>query len=158
MKWPGRLLTGVKSRDGKYFGSKSGTLEAVGLLLPFVTNPEELVGQQVVLEVDNLGVVYGWNKKHCRGDPETSVLLRALHVLEARIACKVHVKHVSRCSTEMAILADKLTRASSTDRWAEERISQADRRVLTGPLMDWLRNPVVDWNLPEKLCKNIGDC
>jgi hypothetical protein len=35
----------------------------VGLILPFVTKPSELVGQHIVLGVDNLSVVYAWQKR-----------------------------------------------------------------------------------------------
>ena len=154
-RWPKTLLTGQKSRNGKYFGSKSCTLEAVGLLMAAVSDPMAMAGKHVVLEVDNLGVVYGWEKKHLKEDPETSLLLRCLHVLEAKLACKIYVKHVKRCSTEMATLADKLSRASTTDDWCLKKIKHASRLKLMGGLKAWLENPVIDWTLPEKLCKEI---
>jgi len=62
LRWPHILLTGAKNRKGNYFGSMSSTLEAVGLLLPFLTNPKDLRGQHVLLEVDNTSVVYAWEK------------------------------------------------------------------------------------------------
>ena len=37
IRWPENLLTVAKNRNGKFFGSLSATLEAVGLLLPFLT-------------------------------------------------------------------------------------------------------------------------
>ena len=155
-KWPKHLLTGQRSRSGRYFGSKSGTLEAVGLLLPALTDPGRLTGRHVVLEVDNLGVVFGWKKKHSKEDPETSLLLRCLHVLEARLACKFYVQHVKRCSTKMAELADKLTRTSTTDEECWKALATAERKELTGELAEWLTKPVVDWELPEKLCIEVG--
>jgi hypothetical protein len=155
-RWPKMLLTGQNCRNGKYFGSKSCTLEAVGLLMAVVTDPATMVGRHVVLEVDNLGVVYGWEKKHCKEDPETSLLLRCLHVLEAKLSCKIYVKHVKRCSTEMALLADKLSRASTTDDECREKTKHASKLELLGSLKAWLENPVIDWTLPEKLCKEIG--
>jgi len=104
LRWPEGLLTKAKNRKGVFFGSKSGTLEMVGLLLPFLTQPGILRGQHVVLEVDNLEVVYGWQKKYCREDAETSLLLRCLHVIESFIECKIYVTHVKRCSTHVANL------------------------------------------------------
>ena len=52
----------TKSQKGTFFGSKSGTLEMVGLLLPFLSTPKLLIGKHIVLEVDNMGIVYGWRK------------------------------------------------------------------------------------------------
>jgi hypothetical protein len=60
MSWPGNLLMGLKNRNGSYFGTKSGTLEAVGLILPFISYPGELVGKKIVLQVDNTSLIYGW--------------------------------------------------------------------------------------------------
>lgn len=68
-------------------------LETVSLLLPFLTRPEEMVGKRFELEVDHVEVVFGWEKRYCRNDPETSMLLQCLHVLEARLSCRIHVTH-----------------------------------------------------------------
>jgi hypothetical protein len=89
LKWPKGLLVGKQSRSGAYFGSKSATLEMVGLFLPFLTQPQNLTGKHVVLQVDNSAVVYAWQKKHTVQDPETSLLVRSLHVLEAFLECKI---------------------------------------------------------------------
>ena len=58
LTWPDKLLNGAKNRNGAFFGTKSGTLEAVGLILPFLSYPSELKNQNILLQVDNLGVVY----------------------------------------------------------------------------------------------------
>jgi hypothetical protein len=86
LRWPPHLLTHDKNREGTFFRSKSGTLETVGLLLPFITNPEQLVGKHIVLGVDNTSVVYAWHKRYSKRDPETS-LIRVLHVIEAYLHC-----------------------------------------------------------------------
>ena len=85
-----------------YVGSKSGTLEMVGLLLPFLAQPEEVAGRHVVLKEDNIEVVCGRNKRYSKGDAETSFLIRCLHVLEVNLECKIYVTHVKRCSTAVA--------------------------------------------------------
>jgi hypothetical protein len=155
LKWPGKLITGWKSRTGKHFGTKSSTLEAVGLLLPICTEPWKLTGRHVVLEVDNIAVVYGWERKHNKNDPETSVLLRCLHVLESKLSCRIHVQYVRRCSTEAAETADKLTREETTDRELERKLCQVGKNVPAGALTRWLEEPLVDWSLPEKLCRDV---
>ncbi len=47
MSWPGNLLMGLKNRNGSYFGTKSGTLETVGLILPFISYPGELLERKL---------------------------------------------------------------------------------------------------------------
>jgi hypothetical protein len=47
------------------------TLEATGLLLPLRTVPGVIASQHVVLGVDNLDVVYGWQNGGCKGDKWT---------------------------------------------------------------------------------------
>ncbi len=51
----------------------------------------------IVLELDNTAVQYGWNKRYCKNDPETSVLIRALHIIEAYLHCRIYVRHVKEC-------------------------------------------------------------
>ncbi len=65
------------------FGSKSTTLEMVGLLLPFLTIPDMLGGRHVVLQVDNIAALFGWEDKQVKGDITASILIRALHLIEA---------------------------------------------------------------------------
>jgi len=114
LRWPKGLLTGAKNPEGTYFGSKSGTLEMVGLLLPFLSKPKQLQGRHILLEVDNLSVVYAWEKRYSKEDAETSLLVRCLHVIEVQLECKIYVSHVRRCSGKIATLADSLSRRSSS--------------------------------------------
>jgi hypothetical protein len=72
MSWPGNLLMGQKNINGCYFGTKRGTLEAVGLILPFISYPTDLIGQKIVLQVDNTSLIYGWEKHYCKNDAEKS--------------------------------------------------------------------------------------
>jgi hypothetical protein len=129
-------------------GSKSGTLEMVGLLIPFLSCPGTLRGRHIVLGVDNVSVVYAWLKKYCKNDPERSLLIRTLHVIEAFLHCKIYVTHVKRLSTNIAAMADRLSREST--------ISDEDRIWLDrvpvyrpwGQLGACLERPVLNWNLP----------
>jgi hypothetical protein len=155
VRWPFHLLTRDKSRGGSYMGAKSGTLEMVGLLLPFLSVPQMLKGRHIVLGVDNASVVYAWPKRYCKNDPETSLLIRTLHVVESYLCCKIYVTHVKRMSTPMAALADHLSREST--------ITPADRACLTGArihrpwgkLGHWLENPVLNWNLPMEILEDV---
>jgi hypothetical protein len=155
LRWPPHLLTRDKSRGGGYFGSKSGTLEMVGLLLPFVTSPKTLIGEHVVLGVDNTSVVYGWQKRYCKNDPETSLLIRVLHVIEAYLECKIYVTHVRRLSTEPATLADALSREATTNDAVRAAIANVPIFRPWGQLSRWLEAPLLDWNLPLKILDDV---
>jgi hypothetical protein len=156
VRWPDRLLRSQRNRHGKYFGSKSTTLETVGLLLPLVIRPKEVCGQHVVLHVDNIAVVYAWKKKYCSGDPETSLLIRCLHVLEAFLECKLYVRHLRRMSTPIAKIADGLSRQSTITPELRGVVGKAPWESLEGPLAEWLENPVLDWDLPLKIVTYIS--
>jgi hypothetical protein len=156
MSWPGNLLMGLKNRNGSYFGTKSGTLEAVGLILPFVSYPSELIGKKIVLQVDNTSLIYGWEKHYCKNDPETSLLLCVLHVIEVYLPCKIHVQHVKRCSTTMARIVDQLTRTSTTTAKTLRKIENSERFMPKGAMHKWLKQPTLDWSLPEKIVKEIS--
>jgi hypothetical protein len=123
IRWPENLLTRAKGREGKFFGSKSGTLEMVGLLIPCVTVPEKMKNQHVILFVDNSSLIYLWGKRYSRNDPETSLLIRALYVIESFLSCKIYVKHVRRLSTPEATLVDHLSR--------EATITPEDRMIMS---------------------------
>ena len=154
-KWPENFLRTARDRSGKFFGTKSTCLEAVGLVVPFLTIPAELCGKFIVLYVDNLNVVYAWEKRHCKADAETSALIRALHIVEARLACKIFVRHMARMSTPMAALADRLSRDSSTSAADRGLLEKVGWRQPGGALEKWLAAPRVDWELGLKLVKDI---
>ena len=154
-KWPMNLLRIRKDRNGKFFGSKSTFLETVGLLVPFITCPNEVRNQFVRLFIDNTNVIYAWNKRSCTKDAETSVLIRTLHLIEAKLECKITVEYMRRMSTPEATLADHLSRTSSTTAEDAEKIAHLNWRELSGPLKEWLKDPRVDWNLPVKIIEHL---
>ena len=123
--------------------------------MPFLSYPSELKNQNILLQVDNLGVVYGWTKKYCKNDPETSLLLRTLHIIEAFLPCKIYVEHVKRCSNNMSRLVDSLSRKSTTTVSDLEKISKGLIHHPSGAICDWLDHPVLDWTFPEKIVKDI---
>ena len=114
LKWPLALLTKHTDCRNRLWGGKSGTLECVGLLIPFLTDPKSLMNKFIVLYVDNISLIYAWEKKYCKNDEETSILIRCLHILEAFLECRIFVEHVKRRSNKMATLVDNLSRESST--------------------------------------------
>jgi hypothetical protein len=157
LSWPKNLLMGEKTRNGVYFGTKSGTLETIGLLLPFISYPKDLVGKHILLQVDNTSLGYGWEKHYCKNDPETSLLLRALHVVESLLSCRIYVKYVRRRSNTMARLVDDLSRKSTTTAKTLQKTKNEQMYISGGALVEWLKNPVLDWTLPEKIVAEIKE-
>jgi hypothetical protein len=153
--WPETLLTSAVSSNGKNFASKSTTLEMIGLLIPFLSIPWKLWGRHIVLEVDNTAVQYGWQKKYCKNDPETSILIRALHIVEAFLHCRIYVQHVKRISTDMAKLADSFSREETTTAECKMKTNHLEMRKIEGAILDWLKNPLLDWDLGLKLVNEI---
>ncbi len=58
LKWPAGLISGKKNLQGKAFGNKTAMLEAVGLLLPFLSVPWAVRNRHVTLEVDNISLIF----------------------------------------------------------------------------------------------------
>ncbi len=156
-KWPIELLTSKKDSNGVLMGFKSTMLEAIGLLVPFVSHPDLMRHRYVVLQVDNIAVVYAWEKRYCKNDAETSLLIRVLHILEAKLECKIHCEHLPRKSNHMAILADHLSRKSTTTKAEMDQIKHIEWKPLKGALLNWINDPILDWNLPVKICSEIKD-
>ena len=76
-------MTKLRDSWGCLWGSKSSALECIGLLIPFVTRPDLIRNKYVILYVDNISLLYAWEKKYCKNDEETLILVRCLQVLEA---------------------------------------------------------------------------
>jgi hypothetical protein len=97
-----------------FANNNSGVLESIGLLLPFLCIPHKLQNKQIILQTDNLAVVFAWQKKYAKNDEKLSIFIQSLHLIECALHCKIFVEHVHRCSTPAAKMADALTRKSTT--------------------------------------------
>jgi hypothetical protein len=153
--WPKTFLEEAKDEKGAFYGSKTATLEAIGLLLPFLTKPESLKGKHMVFRIDNMAVVYGWENKQIKNDTAATIVLRAVNLLAAYLGVHVHVQHIPRCSNTLSTLADHLSRKSSTTTEDMNMLADVPESEINGSLIHWLSNPVLDWNLPRKLLSEI---
>ncbi len=151
LRWPEKLLTEKRDATGAFFGGKSTFLESVGLIIPFLTAPELVRRKYVRLFVDNTNLFHAWEKRHCNFDQETSIVIRCLHILEAKLECVISVEYTRRMSNPMAALADRLTRGSTTTDKDMESISHLEWKEVDGPFFEWLKDPILDWDLPVKL-------
>jgi hypothetical protein len=153
--WPMFLLTKAVDRKGAHFGCKSATLEAVGILLPFVTIPEALRGRHVVLKLDNKAVVYGWSSRGVRRDTAASILIRAVHLISSYLGCTVHVEHLPRMSSDLSKLADHLSRKDTTKSEDWEQVAHIPMSKPHSVLEEWLEQPGDDWDLAQRLLNAV---
>ena len=157
LSWPAGLLTVVNNEKGCSSGCKSTTLEAVGLLLPFVAFPDKVKGRNIVFKVDNLAVIYGWYKGYVKNDKSASEVLKAVHYLSGMLGTTVNVEHVDRESNEMAELADVLSRRlDSRSDVSREALKAAKRGCVSGYLPEWLKNPTEGRSLCKELLTELG--
>jgi len=149
--FPKSLL--LEKRDSKdhAYGCKSSTLEAIGVLLPFICCPQILVGQEVTLLTDNEALVHGWDKRRVPHDTTASIFLRAIHIIAAFLGASVEIRHLPRMSTPSAELVDALSRSTTTQDCHKRAISDAPPVVIPQALTAWMENPTEDWQLPITL-------
>jgi hypothetical protein len=153
--FPREFLLNKRDAADHAFGCKSSTLEAVGLLLPFLCCPNILIGREVTLLTDNEALVFGWDKRRVPHDNSASILLRAIHIISAFLGASVEIRHLPRMSTPSAELADALSRSTTTLACHLEAVSQAPPAVVPSQLTDWFQNPTEDWNLPITLLRYV---
>jgi len=149
--WPRPFL--LKHRDSldHAYGCKSSTLEAIGLILPLLCCPQILVNRQVTLLTDNEALVFGWERRRVAHDTSASIFLRAIHIISAYLGASIEIRHLPRISTPSAILADALTRSTTTTSEHEAMISSAPPVLIPQALLEWLDTPNEDWALALSL-------
>ena len=152
LSWPGMLITGQVDEKGCSFGSKSTTLEAVGILIPLLAFKQKVSGKEIIFKVDNMAVTWGWQKGYVKGDKTASEILKAARYLAGFLGTTIYIEHVDRMSSEMASLADELSRRESCkDPETAEKLKEAYFSPVTGFLMQWLQNPKESEDLCMKL-------
>ena len=70
--WSDELSRSFHDSKKKLLGCKTTTLEFAGILIPFLTHPEMLMNQTVVIQVDNIGCHYAWENGYSNGDQTAS--------------------------------------------------------------------------------------
>ena len=156
LSWPEGLLTERKDEKGSWFGSKSATLEAVGLLIPLIVFPETVAGKQLIFKVDNTAVMWGWQSGYVKNDKSASEVLKAVRYLGGFLGASIFIQHVGRMSDDMASLADELSRRERSKNWRfSEALEKAEYRPTEGYLMEWLGNPCSGADLFQGLVKEL---
>jgi hypothetical protein len=149
--FPKSFLLEKRDASDHAFGCKFSTLEAVGIILPFLCCPALLIGREVTLLTDNEALVFGWDKRRVPHDTSASIFIRAIHIISSFLGSSVEVRHLPRISTPSAELVDALTRSTTTLDIHKEAVSNIPPAVIPQVLTDWFENPQDDWSLPLSL-------
>ena len=153
--WPETFIEKKRDKNKKRFGNKTCTLEAIGVLLPFLLIPDKLKNQHIICGVDNMGVVFGWANKKLKRDTCASILIRALHVIEAYLGSVIHVVHVPRVSNWESETADNLSRERTTGFLEKQMLSRTGLNTKLEVLSEWFINPTEDWTLADRLLLHV---
>ena len=125
LEWP-KSLTQQMDEKRKHFGCKSTTLEAIGILLPFLAFPEKIIGKNVVFEIDNMVVLFRWYNGN---DKTASAVLNSVHYLSSVTGTKVNVEQVNRVLNDIVDLTDELSRKRySSNEEAVCALEKAEKR------------------------------
>jgi hypothetical protein len=120
-----------------------------------LTVPELIYGRHVILRVDNIACVYGYENGQLKNDESASIMIRTARLVAAYLESVVHVEHIPCRSCWEAELVDNLSR-SSTSGFLEQRVlSRFSHRELPEVLVKWLHKPSNNWSLPLKLLEHV---
>ena len=110
----------------------------------------------MVFMIDNMAVLYGWYKGHVSNDESASKVLKCVHYLSRMLGTTVNVEYVDRVSTEMAKLADELSRkAVSGNPEAREALERVGHSAVCAHLLRWLKDPMGEKNLCQMLVNEL---
>ena len=156
VNWPQERLTCLKDDRGRSFGSKSTTLEAVGMLRPFLAFPDGVSGKSIVFKIDNIAVLFGWYSGYAKQDEGASEVLKSVQYISNVMGTVVNVQHAERVSDELAELAEELSRRKQSKKpKAREALEKAEFREVKSFLTEWLTDPCGKSDLCKKLLKEI---
>ena len=118
---------------------------------------EKVSGKEIIFKIDNIAVSWGWQRGYVKGDKTASEILKAARYLAGFLGTTIYIDHVDRMSSEMASLADELSRREkSKNPEMAERLKRALYRPVTGYLKRWLENPITGEDLSYNLLKEIA--
>jgi hypothetical protein len=78
-----------------------------------------------------MGVVYGWENKKSK-DKCASMLIKALHIIEAYLGSHIHLVHVPRISNWEGEVADNLSRERTTGFLEKQMLNRPQKSRLAG--------------------------
>ena len=153
--WPLTFLNEAKNAKGHYYGNNTDTLEAIGILLPFLCIPQKIKKSTLIFYIDNINVVIAWHSKRLKLNNSLSTILLTIQALACYLGCHVTLKFRPRISTKWAKLADDLSRFSTTTKYDIDLLTNAEYNFYTGIFLHWLKNPTETCPLPLLLLREL---
>lgn len=153
--WPENGLIIKLDQKGAKFANKTTTLEMIGVILPFLLIPDQLAGQHIVLKVDNIACIFGWENRSVAGDRCASVLIRCLHLISSYLGSVIHMQHLPRVSSWDAELTDRLSRERTTTLNDRKLLNAFSNRPLPRCFSKWLDSPTEDFSLCDEVLSEI---
>ena len=141
MAWPASVNRGKRDAEGRTLTKKLSWFEILGPLLVLAAAPELCAGREIRVWVDNKGAVDIYEKGYSPRCDLCTCVARAINVVAGRLACRVAVAKITRCSTVGAVLADTLSKADFHGflrRW-EGPLPEGARAPLV--LLRWVNDP-----------------
>ena len=148
--WDNNMISVKKDSKGARFGSKTTTLEMVGIVLPFLLYPSFLLNQHVVFSTDNMGCFFGWENMSVKGDTTASILVKSVLLMSTFLGTTVHIVHVPRKTTWENVVADMLSRKRTTNCAVKKLLKSFGATAVPQFFADWLSDPSEDWDMPVK--------
>jgi hypothetical protein len=124
-------------------------------ILPLLLIPNELRNQHIVFKTDKLACVFGHNNKGIKNDACTSILIKSVQHICAFLGSAAHVIHVPCRSDWASEMADNLSHETTTGFLETQMLNRHPSLQTPAVLLDWLQNPVEDWELPFKLLNHV---
>ncbi len=153
--WESNFITTTFDQQGKFIGCKTTLLEIIGWILPLYHMIQTIKNKRVLILVDNVASVFGYENGKSRQDPWASFMLNAINFVLVRNQVKLYVQHLRRVSTFQAILADALTRK---DKQGIAFVQKQNTKISRGwppALTSWMKNPTLNQNFKHELLNNF---
>jgi hypothetical protein len=144
-----------KDSKGAEMGSKTTTLEMIGILLHLVFYPHLFSNQHAVFKTDNMACFYGWDSQYVKNYVTASIIVKCIALLAAYLNCYVHFDHTPRLSNWESTVADRLSRKRTTLPNDKALVRSFGELSLPVSLKSWLSEPSEDWSLPVKIVKDL---
>ena len=106
----------------------------IGLIMPFIEFPNIFAGKFVKCNVDNISLIFNWEKHTTKKDEITYKLIQTLHLIEFALPCKIFVDHSPRRSSWQTILVDNFSRDATVTSNDLEKIQKCPKKTLLGAL------------------------
>ena len=151
LPWSRKINFGVRALDGRKLSKKLSALELVGPLAAVCAARHFGFRMPMRIWVDNAGSVQIWQKGYSTRCQLCTMLVKAMATVAARLAVRVTVQKITRCSCKPAILADLLSKA-------EFAAFKALRGGGDVGALAWVPRSILAWVTRPRADDELGAC